>query len=245
PGWHIECSAMSEKYLGVPFDIHTGGIDHIPVHHENEIAQTKGASNKLEANYWMHSEFLQVDGGKMSKSLGNVYTIFDLQEKGFDPLALRYLFLSAHYRSILNFTFESLMGAQNALNRIRDAVRAWDKPKIGCAEFESRFISAINDDLDTPKAIAIMWELISDESQPTRARAKTLLFFDKIFGLGLKDFIAKPIKVPKSVLLLVKEREQARVARDFVLADEIRLKIENAGFVVEDSKNGQNIKEKR
>ena len=141
PGWHIECSAMSMKYLDVPFDIHTGGVDHIGVHHENEIAQTQGAEGELEANVWMHSEFLTVDNGKMSKSLGNLYTIDDLIAKGYDPLAFRYFVLGAHYRSQINFTFEALDAAANALTKLRETVRGWDEPDVGCAEIEKNFCS--------------------------------------------------------------------------------------------------------
>ena len=171
PGWHIECSAMSRKYLDVPFDIHTGGIDHIAVHHENELAQTEAADGKLEAHVWMHSEFVTVDNGKMSKSLGNFYTIDDLVKRGYDPLAYRYFVLGAHYRTKLNFTFEALDAAQNALFRLRETVRAWDtKGKVGCAEYEKTFAEAMDDDLNTPKALAVVWDLIGDTALPKSAK---------------------------------------------------------------------------
>src|SRR5258708_7659675 len=146
PGWHIECSAMSMEYLGHTLDIHTCGVDHIPVHHENEIAQSEGATGEQFVKYWVHHEFLLVDGQKMSKSLKNLFVLKDLKDKGIEPLAYRYLILTAHYRDKLNFTWESLQAAQNALNNLREIVRGWDEPKIGCAEFEEQFFAAVNND---------------------------------------------------------------------------------------------------
>lgn len=252
PGWHIECSAMSKKYLGVPFDIHTGGIDHIAVHHENELAQTEGAEGKLEANYWMHNEFITVDGGKMSKSLGNVYTIDQLVEKGFDPLAFRYLCLQAHYRSKLNFTWESLEAAQNALNRLRSTVREWDAPRTpllneggvggGRAGFEERFLASINDDLNTPEALSIMWQLI-DSDYPTSAKATSLLKFDQVLGLRLDKFIAKSVEIPIEVQRILDERATARAEKNWVDSDRLRVEIEKLGFIVEDKPDGQKVRE--
>ncbi|OGL63386.1 cysteine--tRNA ligase [Candidatus Uhrbacteria bacterium RIFCSPHIGHO2_02_FULL_47_44] len=252
PGWHIECSAMSKKYLGVPFDIHTGGIDHIAVHHENEIAQTEGAEGKLEANYWMHNEFITVDGGKMSKSLGNVYTIEQLVEKGFDPLAFRYLCLQAHYRSKLNFTWESLEAAQNALNRLRSTIREWDAPLApslfegegggrGIA-LEARFSQAINDDLNTPEALSILWQLV-DSDYPTSAKAESLLKFDQILGLHLDQFIGKSVEIPPEVQKLLDERAHARTEKNWSESDRLRTEIEERGFIVEDKPEGQNVRE--
>ena len=160
PGWHIECSAMSRKYLGQPFDIHCGGVDHIPVHHENEIAQSEAAYGVKLANYWLHNEFLAVESQKMSKSLGNVYTVSDLESRGFDPLALRYLYLGTHYRQKENFTWDALQAAQNALTRLRETIREWDAPEIGCAEYETNFTTAIEDDLNTPIALSVLWKLV-------------------------------------------------------------------------------------
>jgi len=241
PGWHIECSAMSAKYLDVPFDIHTGGIDHIAVHHENELAQTKGAVDALQANIWMHGEFLAVDGGKMSKSLGNLYTVDDLVEKGYDPLALRYLMLGAHYRTKLNFTFEALTAAQNALHRLRQTVRSWEKPEGRCAGLEERFAEALADDLNTPQALAVMWELI-DSDQPTGAKAQTLLNFDEVLGLGLREYVGVPLDVPVEVQVLVDQRKTARAEKDWALSDELRDKVAAMGYVVEDTDQGQVVK---
>jgi len=244
PGWHIECSAMSTKYLGNLFDIHTGGVDHIPVHHENEIAQTLGSENTTQANTWMHSEFLTMDGGKMSKSLGNLYTIQDLADKGFDPLSYRYFVLGAHYSTKLNFTFDALLAAQNALHRLQDLVRAWDEPAIGCAEFEQRFLDAVNDDLNTPQALAIMWEMV-DSDYPTSAKAESLLKFDQVLGFRLADFVGKKLEVPKEVQDLVNEREKAREEKNFEESDRLRNEIEKRGFTVEDTSEGSKVVEKR
>jgi cysteinyl-tRNA synthetase len=243
PGWHIECSAMSVKYLDAPFDIHTGGIDHISVHHENELAQTQGALDKLQANVWMHGDFLTVDGGKMGKSLGNLYTVDQLIEKGYDPIDFRYFLLGAHYRTQLNFTFEALTAAQNALSRLRETVRGWDDPEGGIGEFEERFNAALADDLNTPQALAVMWEVV-DSDHPTSAKAQTLLHFDEVLGLGLKRYISIQLEVPENVQVLVSEREQARNDKDWDLSDELRGKIAELGYVVEDTDNGSVIKQK-
>ena len=242
PGWHIECSAMSAKYLKIPFDIHTGGVDHIAVHHENELAQTKAAFDKLEANVWMHSEFLTVDGGKMSKSLKNIYTMSDLEKKGFTPLAYRYFTLSAHYRTKLNFTFEALQAAQSALLRLYGLVRNWDKPtKKGNKDYEQKFFAAVNDDLNMPEALAVLWQLVEDKKMPTREKAMSILLFDEILGLRLNEYVAVPEEIPEAIVALVKEREQARADKDWALSDELRDQIVEKGFAVEDTANGTHV----
>ncbi|MBI2473367.1 cysteine--tRNA ligase [Candidatus Uhrbacteria bacterium] len=241
PGWHLECSAMSMRYLDVPFDIHTGGVDHIAVHHENEIAQTQGAEGVLEANVWMHSEFLTVNDGKMSKSLGNLYTVEDLRQRGFDPLVYRYFVLGAHYRSKLNFTFEGLEAAKNALLKLRETVRDWDHPDIGCAEMEQNFLEALNDDLNTPQALAIVWEMVN-APLPSSAKAYSLLWMDKILGLRLEEFIAQPLQVPLEIQQLVNEREQARLAKDWAKSDLLRQEIEQRGYFIEDTPEGTKVK---
>lgn len=241
PGWHIECSAMAKKYLGVPFDIHTGGVDHIAVHHENEIAQTLGADGVLEANIWMHAEFLTMEGGKMSKSLGNLYTIQDLIDKGFDPLAYRYFTLQAHYRSKLNFSTEALTAAQNALRKLQSEVRDWDAPGVGSASHEERFLAAVNADVNTPQALAVVWDLVNDASMPSSTRAASLLKFDKVLGLGLEDSIGKPLQIPEQIRQLVKQREEARAQKDWEASDRLRDEIAACGFLVEDTPQGPNI----
>lgn len=240
PGWHIECSAMSMLYLGNTLDIHTGGIDHIPVHHTNEIAQSEAATSQKFVRFWVHHNFLRVNGEKMSKSKKNFYQVEDMTEKGFDPLALRYLFLTAHYRDELNFTWESLQAAQNALNNLREIIRFWDQPEIGCAEYEQRFMEVVNNDLNTPQALAIMWELVKSD-YPSSAKAQSLLKFDKIFKLKLDNFIGKKVDVPLDVKKLLEEREQARIAKDFVKSDKLRQEIKKMGFEVKDTPNGQRV----
>jgi len=245
PGWHLECSAMSTKYLGIPFDIHTGGIDHIAVHHENELAQSEGASGKLQANVWMHNAFITVDDTKMSKSLNNIYTLDDLIEKGYEPLAYRYLLLGAHYRKGLNFTWEALEGAQNALNNLRDLARELDKPSKAPKEFEDRFHAAISNDLDMPGALASVWDMMNDKDLADSEKAAGLLEFDRVLGLDLDKVVAKPLKVPAKVKKLVADREKVRADKDWKASDELRDKIEEAGFTVEDTADGSKLREKR
>ncbi|MBU0540699.1 cysteine--tRNA ligase [Patescibacteria group bacterium] len=238
PGWHIECSAMAEKYLGQPFDIHAGGVDHIPVHHENEIAQSVAAYGKPLADYWFHVEFLLVDGRKMSKSLGNIFTLDDLEKKGFDPLAVRYFFLGAHYRQKQNFTFDALQAAQNALTKLRVIVQDWEKPKTGCADLEAEFYAALDDDLNTPQALAVLWKMV-DSDNPTSAKAETLMAMDKILGLGLEKYVSKPVKIAKDIQELLVQREAARNEKDWVEADKLRDEIAKRGWSVEDTAEGQ------
>lgn len=242
PGWHIECSAMAMEYLGDTIDIHTGGVDHISVHHTNEIAQSEAATGKPFVRYWVHHNFLQVEGEKMSKSKKNFYRIEEIKTKGFDPLALRYLFLTAHYRDELNFTWESLTASQNALNNLREMIRSWDSPKIGCAQFEQDFEKAINNDLNMPQALAVMWELVHSD-YPTSAKAKTLLKMDQVFGLGLEQYLGKPVEAPDEVMKLVDRREQVRKSGDFKASDQLRKEIKQLGFEVEDTPGGPKVKE--
>lgn len=243
PGWHIECSAMSRKFLGANFDIHTGGVDHIAVHHENEIAQSEAAYGEPLARFWMHSEFLEVAGGKMSKSLGNTYTIADLQAKGYDALAFRYLALGTHYRTPLNFTWEALAGASIALKKIYALLRECSKAKIGCAEFEADFQAAIADDLNTSKALGVMWKLI-DSNYPFVAKAKSLLKFDEILGLNFKKYLGKKLAVPTAAQKLVAERERARAKKNWAESDKLRDQIAELGFTVLDTPDGPKITEK-
>lgn len=245
PGWHIECSAMSEKYLGVPFDIHTGGADHVAVHHENEIAQTEGARGKLEANYWLHNEFLLVDGGKMSKSLGNGYTLDDIAAKGLSPLAFRYFVLGAHYKTQQNFTWEAMQASENALNNLIDTVRTWEAPGEIDQTFKEKFLACINNDVDTPNALALLWEAINDKAMPTSTKAATVLFFDQVFGLSLDAVVAKPLLVPSEVQALLDARAAARTAKDWKESDRLRDEIARLGFLVEDGKDGQSVREAR
>ena len=250
PGWHLECSAMSRKYLGDYFDIHTGGVDHIPTHHENEIAQSKGYSGHIPAKTWMHVEFLQVDGGKMSKSLGNTYTITQLQEKGIEPLAYRLFNFSAHYRTKLNFTFDTALSTQKALNRLREGFLAHKNGNESIEEsvieeYRNRFIEAINDDLNMPLATGIMWEVVRN-SPKSKQFADLLLEFDEVLGLDLENsekYIQEQanIELPEDILELVEQRKAARDAKDWAESDRIRDILNEKGYQVKDSKEGMTI----
>lgn len=247
PGWHIECSAMSKKYLGEQFDIHCGGIDHIPVHHTNEIAQSETAFGKIPARFWLHGEHLLLNEDKMAKSEGNLLTIQTLIEKGYNPLAYRYLTLTAHYRSKLNFTWESLSAAQSALKNLYAFVRELPKTplfgKEGLGEilkkYSDDFLSALNDDLNTPEAIAVMWKLIKDETIPPADKKALLFDFDKIFGLELSK--VQKIEIPQEIIDLANEREKLRQEKKWEEADEIRKKIEALDYKVQDSSEGPKI----
>ncbi|MDD4995393.1 MAG: cysteine--tRNA ligase [Patescibacteria group bacterium] len=240
PGWHIECSAMSRKYLGQPFDIHCGGIDHVSIHHTNEIAQSEAAYGTPLANFWLHGEFLTVAEGKMAKSSGTFITLEEVVKKKICPLAYRYLCLTAQYRSKLNFTWESLKAAESALVALSAESQYWKKPTKPNAEWMEKFTQAINDDLDMPRAIALLWYVV--KTRDDGSKAATVLEFDKIFGLGLKGCVAKPPKIPASVKKLVRERERARESREFAQADSLRGEIEKAGFTVEDTADGAVIR---
>ncbi len=247
PGWHLECSAMGRKFLGNHFDIHTGGIDHIPIHHENEIAQSKGANGEIPANYWMHCEFLLVDGGKMSKSLGNIYTLKDLQEKGIEPLAYKMFCFSAHYRNKLNFTFEGVKSYQKALERLRSG---YEKHLLGnkkvddlkLQEYEERFHKAINDDLNMPLAMSIVWEVIREENKSIEY-AKLIEKFDEVLGLDIKNYknYQKEIEIPDEVNELIEKRNIARKEKNWAESDKLRDEIKKMGYNVKDTANGVEI----
>lgn len=247
PGWHIECSAMGEKYLGVPFDIHTGGIDHIAVHHENELAQTDAARGCLEANVWMHNEFLLVDGGKMSKSLGNTYSLDDLAEKGISPRAFRLFLLGAHYRTHLNFTFEAALAAQNAINNLIDAVREWAKPgDLHASETHmAAFMEHVTNDLDTAGALAVFWDVVRSDSLPSGVKSATVLAMDEVLGLALEDVVARPIKISDEAQKLLDDRARARANKEWQKSDELRDTLAAIGYVVEDTAGGQRVREGR
>lgn len=243
PGWHIECSAMSIRYLGEHFDIHVGGIDHIPVHHTNEIAQNEGAKGHSVVNTWMHGEFLIIDEGRMGKSQGNFITLQTLVEHDYDPFAYRYLCLQTHYRQKLNFSWEALEAAQNAWHNLSDAIASYDKPKGESVEYMDKFLAAVNDDLNIPKALGVTWDLIKDENISSAVKHKTILQFDKILGLDL-DRIIK-IEIPKDIMKLADARESVRQAKDWAGSDKIRQQVEEQGYLIEDTANGFIIKKKR
>lgn len=248
PGWHIECSVMSMKYLGSTIDIHTGGVDNIFPHHENEIAQSEAATGKKFVRYWIHGEHLLVKGEKMAKSLGNFFTLRDIEAKGFSPLAFRYLTLTAHYRSKLNFTWEALVAAENSLERLRDFISRLNlanyRGSTSIEIYRKLFGKALFDDLDTPKALAGVWDLAhAYNKNPDRFDAKAILRllyeFDEVFGFGFKSI--KPETIPQKVLALTKKREVHRKNKQWQEADKVRAKINSLGYLVEDTAQGQKI----
>jgi len=240
PGWHIECSAMSMKYLGEQFDIHIGGEDLKSTHHPNEIAQSQGATGHSPfVKTWIHGAFLQVDGGRMGKSLGNAYTIYDLIEKNIDPLALKMFFYGANYRTPLNFTWEGLEASEKSLNRIRIAYfnHFWkERGEIGTANPETMadFKASINDDLNLPKAISIFISVIHEKLEP-KDRIATILEMDKYLGLGFEKITMLPSEEVENI---IEERKNVRDQKDFAKSDELRDKILELGFVVEDKPEG-------
>jgi len=246
PGWHIECSTMSTKYLGQPFDIHTGGIDHIPVHHVNEIAQSEAAYDKPLANFWMHNAFLNLKNGKMSKSEGKILVLDDLIKMGFSALDFRYLVLTSHYRSELKFSKESMIAAHNTFNRLKEYVielKKTAKNKINnenIEKFKEMFLKAINTDLNTPEALSVLWKVIRSNLN-TEEKLILIEDFDQVLGLGLKD-LKNESKIPKEIEKVVKKREIARKGKKWAEADKLRNLILEKGFIVEDRKSGPMIK---
>lgn len=249
PGWHIECSAMGRKYLGDTFDIHTGGVDHIPVHHENEIAQSNALLGHPAVNYWMHGEFMMVDNGKMSKSLGNTYTVSDLKERGIMPLTFRYFCLNAHYRNKINFTWDAIKASQKAYIRLLEAVSAnkdaeSDETLVPlCEEAYAAFCEAVNDDLNVPKALGLLWNLLRSGKQG-REIYETALKMDAVLGLDLeKGYVPMEEKndIPQELLDKLAERTQARKEKNWALSDKLRDEINAAGYDIKDSPEGSTL----
>lgn len=247
PGWHIECSAMGQKYLGKQFDIHTGGIDLIPTHHENEIAQSKGACGKIPANYWMHGEYLLIDGGKMSKSLGNVYLVKDFVKRGYDPIVYKLFSYSCHYRNKLNFTWEGIEAASKSLERLKKGyiVHLNGKDEVDedvINEYEERFHKAINDDLNMPAAMGVVWEVVRQDKKSDKF-AKLLLKFDTVLGLKIDEECNKPKEeLPEEILELIEERKKARENKEWNKSDELRDIIKEKGYEIKDTKDGMEVK---
>ena len=257
PGWHIECSAMSTKYLGEEFDIHTGGIDLVPTHHENEIAQNKGACGKNPAHYWIHGEYLLINGGKMSKSLGNTYLIDDIIARGYSPLAYRLFNYSCHYRGKLNFTWEGIEATSKSLERLRNAYQTHlqgndelkdaDIRKI--SDIEEKFHKAINDDMNMPGAMSVVWEIARNVKKSIKF-ADLLLKFDKVLGLDMKNAEnyllefkhEESEELPEEIKALVEERKQARAEKNWAKSDEIRDRIISLGYSIKDTKDGIIVK---
>ena len=249
PGWHIECSAMGQKYLGEQFDIHTGGIDLIPTHHENEIAQSKGACGKIPANYWLHGEYLLINGGKMSKSLGNVYLIKDIKDRGYDPIVYKLLCYSCSYRIKLNFTWEGMEATSKSLDRLRNGYKIHkegkekldeeDRKKL--EEIEHNFHEAINDDMNMPLAMSYVWEAVR-YSKKSQEVADLLLKFDTVLGLKIdKEPEQEKVEIPQDVLDLMEQRKQARQEKNWTESDRLRDLIKEKGYEVKDTKDGMNI----
>ncbi|MGH2452483.1 MAG: cysteine--tRNA ligase [bacterium] len=244
PGWHIECSAMAAKYLGPLFDIHCGGEDHIMVHHPNEIAQTQACYGTHLANFWMHGYFLRIDESRMSKSAGNFLRLQTLIDRGYDPLVWRFFCLSAHYRSKLNFTWESLDGAGTALNRLRMAAYEWGALGTPDDGYLDGFTEQINDDLNMPRALALTWDLVKS-GLPASAKRATLLEFDRIFGFRLAAWQPTGEVMPDEIMALVELRQRARNERRWNDADALREQIRKLGYEIEDSPQGPNVRSRK
>jgi cysteinyl-tRNA synthetase len=255
PGWHIECSAMSMKNLGEQIDIHTGGVDNIFPHHENEIAQSESATGKQFVKYWMHNEWVLVDQKKMSKSANNFYTLRDLLGKGIDPIAYRFWLLMANYRTRVNFVWEALEGAETALKRLYNlyidlgpSPELAGKKDIGNIhpEYQHKFKKFIEDDLDTPRALTVLWDVLKDKNVSSADKKATVLDFDKVLGLGFQEIEkeaqkSKKVKIPKEIKKLAEEREEARQNKDFKKSDELRKEINSLGYEIKDTTEGQKI----
>jgi len=245
PGWHIECSAMATKYLGEQFDIHCGGIDHIPVHHTNEIAQSESALGKKPwVKYWLHGEFLIAEHEKMSKSKGEFLTIAAVIKKGYDPLAYRYFCLGTHYRKPLMFSWEAMDAAQNALHKLRNKVlellEKSEEGKGATEIYKEGFQKSISDDLNMPQALAVVWSMLKNEEASNKEKYKTLVEFDRVLGLGLDKI--KKLTLPKEIEALLEKREDARLNKRWKEADQIRDKLKKEGYIIEDSPTGPVIK---
>lgn len=238
PGWHLECSAMSMAELGSTIDIHVGGEDLRMTHHQNEIAQSECATGKKFVRYWVHGAHMTVDGGRMGKSLGNAYTIADIEKKGFDPMTLRYLFMTSHYRSKLNFTWEALQSAQNALKKLYELARSYEKEPSAkpSKEFLKKFSEKINDDLNMPEAVAVVWELIKSEVGEPEKLA-TLLKMDSVLGLRIEEHLA--FETPQKVIDMAKTRAEYRKAGIWDKADQARKQIMEMGYEIEDLPDGK------
>lgn len=254
PGWHIECSAMSMKYLGDEFDIHCGGIDHIPVHHTNEIAQSEAATGKPWVRVWMHSQFMLIDDAKMSKSTGKFLILDDLIQSGFDPAAYRLFVMSAHYRAHLNFNWGAMENAQRNISKMRSAVLALkkDSPSItpprpadpAANGFLSRFSEAMGNDLNTPQALAVLWDVLSEKSLCPEDKLSLLYTFDSVLGIGIERWREEIVDLSPGALALLEKRQAARAAKNWAEADRYRDELLALGFIIQDSKDGPTLKKK-
>lgn len=249
PGWHMECSAMSKKLLGETIDIHMGGVEHISIHHTNEIAQSESANGKAFVNYWLHNEHLTISGDKMAKSQGTGHSLSEIIEKGYDPLDLRYFFLTAHYRSRQNFTWEALKNAKQSREQFISTLQTIYQDYLPnkrdysskALEYKKSFIEAISNDIQIPQALAVLWNTVKSKDLLPVEKYKLALDFDHVFGLKL-DLLPTQHLIPKEIMLLANQRQEAKDKKDFITADNIRKEIENKGYLIEDQVNGYQIK---
>lgn len=247
PGWHTECCVMSKDILGNNFDIHTGGVDHKPIHHENEIAQNNSASGHNVVNRWMHNEFVQIDGGKMSKSLGNIYTITNLEERGFSPMAFKYFCLQTYYGKKINFTFDTLKASQTALVKLHKLLNEHKQNETKTSrevieKYDTEFLNALNDDLNTPLAIGIIWTMLKNEPK-SNDLYKLAIKFDKALGLKLDEEL-KTISnndIPTEISELAEKRWEAKKSKNWAVADELRTKLKSLGYEIKDSQDNYQI----
>jgi cysteinyl-tRNA synthetase len=241
PGWHIECSAMTKHFLGPTFDVHIGGIEHIPVHHTNEIAQSVCANKAPYATYWLHNEHLLVDNKKMSKSEGTSYLLEDIVKQGFSPMTLRYFFLQAHYRSKQNFTLESLQASDTAFKRLCDSVAKLPDEGVLLPQYVDKFNIAIFDDFNTSSALAVLWDLLKDQTVNSADKKTTIIHFDTVLGLQLSTILpgSSNMKIPEEIQELIQKRKEARIQKDWVTSDKIRDILLEKGFEVTDTGEDQ------
>ena len=238
PGWHIECSAMVKKFLGLTIDIHMGGIEHVSIHHTNEIAQSESANGVKYVDYWMHNEHMLVDNGRMSKSQGTGYSLDEVIEKGYEPMDVRYLMLQTHYRSKQNFTWEGLDAARNGLESIKNKIKLLGTEKGSVSEkFVEEFRDKLNDDFNTPQALAVLQEVLKSDISNADKLA-TVLDLDKVLGLKLDEVKSETIEIPEEIIKLAEDRKTAKLEKNFELADSLRAKINEAGYEVEDLPEG-------
>ncbi|MBS1517037.1 MAG: cysteine--tRNA ligase [Bacteroidetes bacterium] len=252
PGWHIECSAMSKAVLGNHFDIHCGGIDHVPIHHTNEIAQSEACNGEKFVNYWLHGEFLDMGNEKMSKSSGKFVTLQTLIDRGYSPMDYRYFLLTAHYKKKQKFSFDALDSAKNGYNNLKSRILAMKISSDGIRDataqqredLKKSFIEKINDDLNMPEAMSVIWETVKDSSLNSAEKLELIYDFDKVTGLGLEKLEkdSDNAEVPDEIIKLAESRAEAKAKKDFKTADEIRVKVREMGYEISDSKDGFDIK---
>lgn len=249
PGWHIECSAMSKKFLGPHFDIHCGGVDHIPIHHTNEIAQSEACNGEKYVNFWLHGEFLIEDSGKMSKSKGEFLTLQTLIDKGYLPMHYRYYLLNTHYRKRLNFSYEGLDTARNGYESLANKIKQLlkeigdDRLPAPSDSYKDKFLDVLNDDLNTTEGLAVMWELLKDNSLSPSEKLSTIYDLDKVFGLELENILIEDnLDIPVEIIELADKRMDAKNNKDFALADQLRDEIKDKGYEVMDTKDGYELK---